>query len=121
MIQLKRAYDPPAETDGYRVLVDRIWPRGVKKEALALDAWLPEIAPSTELRQWFAHDPKKWEEFCTRYMDELAQKGDAIERLKEKNQCGTLTLVFGARDRKHNNAVALKHFLDMQSRDACKT
>lgn len=111
MIRLKRAYEPPSEMDGYRVLIDRLWPRGVKKEDLALDAWLKEIAPSTELRKWFAHDPEKWQEFCTRYVSELQQKEDAIATLREKSQSGTLTLVFSAKDIQHNDAVVLKQYL----------
>jgi uncharacterized protein YeaO (DUF488 family) len=112
MIQLKRAYEPPSEQEGYRVLIDRIWPRGVKKEELAVDAWLKEIAPSSDLRKWFDHDPKKWQEFCTRYKAELKDRQDVIEFLKEKSEDGVLTLVFGAKDTRYNNAVALKQYLD---------
>jgi uncharacterized protein YeaO (DUF488 family) len=112
MIKLKRAYDPPDKEDGFRVLADRIWPRGVKKEDLALDLWLKEIAPSSSLRKWFGHDPKRWPEFCQRYEVELKEKGDVIDSLKEKSDHGALTLVFSARDAEHNNAVALKKYLE---------
>jgi uncharacterized protein YeaO (DUF488 family) len=112
MIKLKRAYDPPAKEDGFRVLVDRIWPRGVKKEELALDLWLKEVAPSGQLRKWFGHDPAKWPEFCKKYEAELKEKEDNIRLLKEKRDQGTLTLVFSAKDTKHNNAVALKNYLE---------
>jgi uncharacterized protein YeaO (DUF488 family) len=112
MIKLKRAYDPPDKEDGFRVLVDRIWPRGVKKEDLALDLWLKEIAPSSSLRKWFGHDPKRWPAFCQRYEVELKEKGDIISFLKEKSDHGSLTLVFSARDAEHNNAVALKKYLE---------
>lgn len=112
MIKLKRAYDPPDKADGFRVLVDRIWPRGVKKEGLALDLWLKEIAPSSSLRKWFGHDPQKWPDFCQRYEAELKEKGDVTGFLKEKSDHGILTLVFSARDTEHNNAVALKKYLE---------
>ncbi len=107
-VHLKRAYDPPATDDGARVLVDRLWPRGVKKDEAAIDLWLKEIGPSTELRQWFAHDPSKWAEFRKRYRAELAHN-NALEELRQlvkRNQ--RTTLVFAARDIEHNNAVVLK-------------
>jgi uncharacterized protein YeaO (DUF488 family) len=107
MIKLKRVYDPPAKEDGFRVLVDRVWPRGVKKETLALDLWLKEIAPSDQLRKWFAHDPAKWREFCQRYEAELKEKKEEIGFLKEKSDNGILTLVFSAKDAEHNNAFML--------------
>ena len=112
MIKLKRVYDPPAKEDGFRVLVDRVWPRGVKKEALALDLWLKEVAPSSQLRKWFAHDPAKWPEFCKRYEVELKEKEADIGFLREKSGRGILTLLFSARDTEHNNAVALKKYLE---------
>jgi uncharacterized protein YeaO (DUF488 family) len=111
VINLKRAYVPPAPEDGFRVLVERLWPRGLKKEALALDLWLKEIAPSPELRRWFGHDPAKWEEFCRRYWAELAGRPDLVERLREKGGEGRITLVYGSRDEEHNAAVALRKFL----------
>ena len=111
MIKLKRAYDPPAKEDGFRVLVDRVWPRGVKKETLALDLWLKEIAPSTELRQWFAHDPGKWEEFKQRYTTELEEKKEQIRLLKQEIMKEDVTLVYAAKDAAHNNALVLQEFL----------
>ncbi len=112
MIKLKRAYEPPEKKDGFRVLTDRVWPRGLKREALALDLWLKEIAPSTQLRKWFGHDPAKWPDFCERYQAELKEKKEAVDLLKEKRAGGTLTLLFSARDTEHNNAVALKEYLE---------
>ena len=109
---LKRAYEPPAPADGFRVLVERLWPRGLKKEDAALDLWLKDIAPSKELRQWFSHDPAKWEEFCRRYWAELAAHPDALQVLKDKIHRGKVTLVYGSKDEEHNAAVALKKFLD---------
>jgi uncharacterized protein YeaO (DUF488 family) len=115
MIKLKRAYDPLDEEDGFRVLVDRVWPRGVKKEDLALDLWLKEIAPSSSLRKWFGHDPQRWPEFCQRYEAELKEQGDLVDFLKEISDHGVLTLVFSASDAEHNNAVALKKYLETLS------
>jgi uncharacterized protein YeaO (DUF488 family) len=112
MIQLRRAYEPAEPGDGFRVLVDRIWPRGLKKEQAAIDLWLKEVAPSPELRKWFGHDPEKWDEFRRRYASELDGKPDAVRLLQEKSRRGTLTLVFGARDAEHSNAAALKGYLD---------
>jgi len=112
MIQLKRAYEPPSPEDGYRLLVDRRWPRGIKKEALALDDWAKEIAPSTQLRQWFGHDPAKWPEFCTRYTAALKEQPALLKALSERSTHGTLTLVFAAKDIHHNNAVVLKSVLE---------
>lgn len=113
-IRLKRAYEDPAGNDGYRVLVDRIWPRGVSKEDAEIDAWMKELAPSNELRKWFDHDPDKWDEFKRRYFRELRGKDDAIDQLVERLADGRVTLVFGARDTEHNNAVALKEYLKRQ-------
>ncbi|MCB1856543.1 MAG: DUF488 domain-containing protein [Halieaceae bacterium] len=112
MIKVKRAYDTPGKQDGYRVLVDRIWPRGLKKEEAVIDRWLKEVAPSTELRRWFGHESKKWPEFCKRYAAELENKTDAIQFLLEQGRNGTLTLIYAARNTEHNNAVALKRFLE---------
>jgi uncharacterized protein YeaO (DUF488 family) len=107
-IHLKRAYDPPGNDDGCRLLVDRVWPRAVTKDELRIDGWLKDLAPSTELRKWFGHDPKKWDTFKERYARELAQHPDALQELVEKAKAGRVTLVFGAKDTLHNNAVALK-------------
>jgi len=109
---LKRAYELPAPADGYRVLVERLWPRGLKKADAAVDLWLKDIAPSPELRRWFSHDPAKWEEFCRRYGAELEAHQDAVNLLKEKLRQGRVTLVYGSKDEEHNAAVALKKFLE---------
>ena len=111
MIRTVRAYEAPQPSDGTRFLVDRIWPRGVKKEALDIEGWLKEIAPSDELRKWFGHDPKKWEEFQERYFAELESKQEALEPIQEAAEQGTVTLVYGAKDTEHNNAVALRTYL----------
>jgi len=112
MVRIKRIYDPLSPEDGKRVLVDRIWPRGIKKGNARIDEWLKDLAPSTELRKWFGHDPAKWEEFRTRYLAELSGCGEALERLRQEAREGTLTLVYAARDMEHNNAVALKDLLE---------
>ncbi len=112
MIRVKRAYESPAVEDGARYLVDRLWPRGVKRDGLALEGWLKELAPSDELRRWFAHDPSRWEAFQRRYSAELDEQSDAWQPLVRAARHGTLTLVYGARDEEHNNAVALKAYLD---------
>jgi uncharacterized protein YeaO (DUF488 family) len=109
-VRIRRAYEPPGAHDGYRVLIDRLWPRGVKREALALDEWCRDLAPSTELRQWFGHDPARWQVFRTRYRAELDEHEDALGRLAAID--GPLTLVYGARDEEHNDAVVLKELLD---------
>ena len=113
-IDVKRAYDPPARSDGYRVLIDRIWPRGVTKEDLKVDAWLKAVAPSTALRKWFGHDPKKWDEFGRRYARELEPHAAALEQLVERARAGHVTLVFAAKDIEHSNAVALREYLEGQ-------
>lgn len=110
MVQIKRAYEPAQKSDGYRVLVDRLWPRGLRKEALSLDAWEKDLAPSDALRKWFGHDPGRWPEFVARYREELRQ-GQARELLSElarRAAHGTVTLVYSARDTEHNNAVVLR-------------
>lgn len=109
-IRTRRAYDTPARNDGTRVLVDRIWPRGVSKDELELDDWMKEIAPSDDLRKWFDHDPDKWEEFQKKYRKELDGK-EAVEDLLKKVRDGRVTLVYGASDEEHNNAVALRDYL----------
>jgi uncharacterized protein YeaO (DUF488 family) len=115
-IDLKRVYDPPAGSDGHRILVDRIWPRGITKAELRIDAWLKDLAPSAYLRKWFGHDPAKWDEFKQRYARELEQRPEALDELVEKARAGHVTLVFGARDTQHNNAVALKEELERRRR-----
>ena len=112
MIQLKRVYEKPSRKDGVRILVDRLWPRGVTKERAAVDLWLKDVAPSTELRKWFGHDPAKWKQFQVRYQKELREKEDAIELLKHKSEEHLATLVYGARDQEHNEALVLKGVLE---------
>lgn len=112
MVKLKRVYDPPAEEDGKRILVDRLWPRGLSRQKASLDLWLKEIAPSDELRRWFGHDPTLWQEFCLRYQQELEQKQELLEQLHNQAKDGTITLLFAARDTEHNNAVMLKKLLE---------
>jgi uncharacterized protein YeaO (DUF488 family) len=111
MIGVKRIYDPPSDGDGVRVLVDRVWPRGVKKEDARLDAWEKDVAPSTELRKWFGHDPAKWDQFRARYHRELDANPDAVARLRAALGRGKATLLYGAKDEQHNNAVALVEYL----------
>lgn len=110
-IGLRRAYAAPARGDGARVLVDRVWPRGVRKDELQLAAWLKEAAPSTELRKWFGHDPARWTAFRERYFAELDTRPEPVARLLDFCRKGRVTLVFGARDEAHNNAVALRDYL----------
>jgi len=117
MIQVKRVYEPASESDGARFLVDRLWPRGVKKEALELQGWLKDLAPSDELRKWFKHDPAQWDEFQRRYVGELDTKPGPLQLLLEAARCGTVTLLFGARDAEHNNAVALRDYLARRLKD----
>ena len=112
MIRLKRVYDEPAEQDGLRILVERLWPRGVSKEKAAVDLWLRELAPSAELRKWFGHDPAKWDEFRKRYRAELEEKGDVLVLLKHRATEGAVTFVYAAHDEQHNSAVVLKDFLE---------
>jgi uncharacterized protein YeaO (DUF488 family) len=110
-VRLKRAYDPPAFNDGYRVLVDRVWPRGVKKEDLRIDDWFKDLAPSKQLREDFGHDPQKWSWFRENYFRELQRDPPGLDQLMDRAGQGRVTLVFGAKDRDHNNAVALKQYI----------
>ena len=112
MIQVKRVYEPASRLDGARYLVDRLWPRGLKKETLALEGWLKELAPSDKLRKWFNHDPAKWGEFQRRYFAELESKAEAWRPLLEAARQGTVTLLYSASDEAHNNALALKDYLE---------
>lgn len=112
MIRVKRVYESPVPKDGTRILVERLWPRGLSRERAAVDLWLKEIAPSPELRKWFGHDPAKWQEFQRRYEAELREKENAVRVLKEKRKEGTVTLVYAARDKENNSAVVLKRFLE---------
>ena len=111
MIKLKRAYEKPARDDGERILVERLWPRGLTKLQAKVDLWLKDVAPSTELRKWFGHDPDRWDEFRRRYQKELRSKEDLIKLLKRKAEAGTITLIYAARDEEHNGALVLKQFL----------
>lgn len=121
MIQVKRAYEEPSRNDGTRFLVERLWPRGMKKENLRVEAWLKDIAPSSELRQWFQHDPGKWAEFRRRYFKELAKHLDAWQPLLAQARRGRVTLVYSAHDTEHNNAVALKEFLEKKLRSSSRS
>jgi uncharacterized protein YeaO (DUF488 family) len=112
VLRLKRAYDPASDDDGYRVLIERLWPRGITKEKAALDLWMKDIAPSSELRKWFGHDPQKWDEFQRRYWEELGKNQGLADELKRRAAHETVTLVYGSRDERHNAAVALKKFLE---------
>ena len=110
-IRLKRAYERPAEDDGKRILIDRLWPRGVTKSAAAIDQWVKEIAPSTALRKWFGHDPARWEEFRRRYTAEIRERPDELRDLREQARQGPITLVYSAHDEAHNDAVVLRDIL----------
>lgn len=112
MIRLKRAYEPAARQDGQRFLVERLWPRGVRKASLGLDAWLKEVAPSTELRQWFGHDPRKWEEFQRRYRAELDGHPEVCDPILKAARHGRVTLVYSSHDQEHNNAIVLQKYLE---------
>lgn len=111
-IKLKRVYEEPAKADGVRILVDRLWPRGLTKEKAHVDLWLKEVAPSTELRKWFAHDPAKWAEFKTRYRAELKQNPDQVALLKQAAAKDPATLLYGAKDQEHNEAIVLQELLN---------
>ena len=110
-VAIKRVYEPASGEDGRRILVDRLWPRGQSKEQAHVDLWLKEIAPSAGLRRWFAHDPAKWDEFRRRYRAEIDANGEALQALKEAIGKGPATLVYGARDEEHNDAVVLRDLL----------
>jgi len=112
MIKIKRIYDAPARDDGYRVLVDRLWPRGMSKEKAGIDLWLKDIAPSNELRKWYDHEPAKWREFKKRYFDEIEERKEALEPLAKKLKEGTITLLYSTKHVELNNAVALKEYLE---------
>lgn len=112
MIRLKRVYEAAENSDGTRLLVERLWPRGIKKEALRIESWVKDAAPSTELRKWFSHDPAKWEEFRKRYFAELRANPEGWEKIAEAARKGTVTLIYSSHNAEHNNAVALRDFLD---------
>lgn len=111
-VRIKRIYDAPADDDGYRVLVDRIWPRGLPKKEAQIDRWLKEIAPSSELRRWFGHDASRWDEFRRRYRGELEEASALVQELAEKARSAPVTLLFSARDQRHNQAVVLHEWLE---------
>ena len=114
-ISLKRAYETPSPADGRRVLVERLWPRGLSKEKAAVDVWFKDVAPSTELRRWFGHDAAKWEEFRRRYRDELRERPEGLERLRSLVAAGPVTFAYGSRDQEHNAATVLKELLERES------
>lgn len=114
-LRLKRAYEPPGRNDGRRILVDRLWPRGVSKAEAGIDEWLKELAPSTELRKWFGHDPGRWDEFRRRYADEIHAHAELLAHLRALARAGPVTLVYAARDEIHNDAVVLREVLLGQS------
>jgi len=113
-LKVKRVYEQPADADGTRVLVDRLWPRGLSKQRAAVNIWLKEIAPSAGLRKWFGHDPSRWKEFESRYRAELDQNGAAVDGLRDLIHKGRVTLLYGAHDEAHNNAMALRGYLDSE-------
>ena len=117
MIRLKRAYEDPSPLDGHRVLVERLWPRGVTKERAALDLWLKDVAPSAELRRWFSHDPAKWPEFQRRYTEELLGRPQEVAELRRLAAAGPVTLVYGSRDEEHNAALVLRDFIEDQENE----
>ncbi|TKB66377.1 MAG: DUF488 domain-containing protein [Nitrospira sp.] len=114
-ILVKRVYEPATESDGFRVLVDRLWPRGISKEAAKLDLWLPDLGPSTVLRQWFKHDPARWAEFQRRYHAELRKKTALLATITKQAKTSSVTLLYSAKDEQHNQAVALRSFLKRPS------
>jgi uncharacterized protein YeaO (DUF488 family) len=111
-IHIKRVYEPPSRRDGARILVERLWPRGVSKERAALDLWLKEAAPTPALRKWLGHEPSRWVAFKRRYWGELRKRPEAVAELKNRARKGTVTLVYAARDEEHNGALALKEYLE---------
>ncbi len=112
MIKIKRVYDEPSRADGKRILIDRLWPRGLKKEDARIDEWIKEIAPSNELRKWFNHDPDKWREFKRRFFTELHGKQEVVDGIISASRKGTVTLLFGSKEERFNNAAALKEYLE---------
>ncbi len=115
VVEVERIYEPANEDDGYRVLVDRIWPRGLKKTEAGVDLWMKEIAPSAQLRKWFGHEPDKWDEFKKRYAEELVDKEVLVEQIASRARTGKVTLLFGSRNEHINNAIALKEYLETRA------
>jgi uncharacterized protein YeaO (DUF488 family) len=116
MLKLKRAYDPASNADGTRILVERLWPRGLSKEQVHVDTWLKEVGPSTDRRKWFGHDPEKWPQFRTRYFRELDARPEAWQPILSQARRGTVTLIYSSHDAVHNNAVALQEYLQAKRR-----
>jgi uncharacterized protein YeaO (DUF488 family) len=114
-VRIKRVYEQAEKADGYRILIDRLWPRGLSKEKAHVDKWLKEVAPSTELRKWFQHDPKKWAQFCTKYREELKGSAALTELRDDIHRHKFVTLLFGAKDEQHNDAVALRDLIGEQA------
>ncbi|NLS21395.1 DUF488 domain-containing protein [Rhizobium sp. P40RR-XXII] len=113
-VRIKRIYEPADKQDGKRILVDRLWPRGLSKDDAHIDVWLKDVAPSTDLRRWFGHDPKKWDEFRRRYGDELKTNAKVVDELREQIGQSTATLLYGAKDSEHNHAIVLRDFITRQ-------
>jgi uncharacterized protein YeaO (DUF488 family) len=111
MLKIKRIYEKPVHSDGFRILVDRLWPRGLSKEKAKVDLWLKEIAPSNQLRKWYGHDPKKWAEFKKRYSEELKDKKELISQIRQKEKEGTVTLLYGTKEKQYNNTIALNEYI----------
>ena len=116
MLRIKRVYEPQERGDGERILVDRLWPRGLSKRAAAVDAWMKDLGPSHTLRKWFGHDPKRWTEFRRRYVAELRSQREALAALARKSRARAVTLLFGAHDTEHNNAVVLKRLIERRQK-----
>jgi uncharacterized protein YeaO (DUF488 family) len=115
MIKIKRIYDTPTQDDGFRLLVDRLWPRGLSKEKAKVDLWLKEIAPTNELRKWYSHDPKKWVEFRKKYFKDLDTKRELVNQIVQKMKVGDVTLLYSSKEERLNNAVALKEYIEKRS------
>lgn len=120
MIQIKRVYDQPSQNDGKRILIDRLWPRGFKKEDARIDQWIKEVAPSNELRKWFNHDPGKWAEFKKRFFAELQGNRGMVEEIVNLARKGTVTLLFSSKEERFNNAVALKEYIDSRMKASAR-
>ncbi len=112
MLKTKRVYEPPSPEDGKRILIDRLWPRGIKKESAAIDDWIKDLAPNSDLRKWFNHEPEKWSEFRKRFFRELDTRDRQVEAIMKLARKGTVTLVYGSREERYNNATALKEYIE---------
>src|SRR5512147_293411 len=118
MLKIKRVYDPPSDDDGKRILIDRLWPRGLSKDEAQIDEWAKNVAPSTRLRKWFSHDPGKWSEFRQRFFTELGAEQESVDSIIAAARKGTVTLLYGSKEERYNNAVALKELLDYRMKAA---